>query len=31
MLKLQKNAAVRRVKTEECDREDHLNSIRGTV
>ncbi|CAD8097969.1 unnamed protein product [Paramecium sonneborni] len=31
MLKLQKNAAVRRVKTEECDREDNLNSIRGTV
>ncbi|CAK86391.1 unnamed protein product (macronuclear) [Paramecium tetraurelia] len=31
MLKLQKNAAVRRVKTEECDRDDRLNSIRGTV
>ncbi|CAD8094399.1 unnamed protein product [Paramecium sonneborni] len=31
MLRLQKNAAVRRVKTEECDREDNLNSIRGTV
>ncbi|CAK89144.1 unnamed protein product (macronuclear) [Paramecium tetraurelia] len=31
MLKLQKNAAVRRVKTEECDREDHLHSVRGTV